>query len=72
MSTFFGLKAVGIILTAYSGGILLEYVSLNTVFFITATFPLILCIASLFLEEDIVVNQPQVRGQFFELWNFVK
>jgi folate/biopterin transporter len=65
-SLCWGSSAVGGILTAYLGGILLEYVSTRTVFLITAIFPLIvLAVAGLINEEktDEGSNWGKVRQQ---------
>jgi folate/biopterin transporter len=51
-SLCWGSSAIGGILTAYLGGILLEYVSTRTVFLVTAVFPLIvLAVAGLINEK---------------------
>lgn len=72
VSLFFGLRAVGIILTAYTGGLLLEVLTNRTVFLITASFPLILCCASAFCEEQRVVTKPEIKSQLKDIWGFIK
>lgn len=62
VSLFFGVRSIGVLLTAYSGGLLLEFISKQTsfqsiifisnlVFIITAMIPLTLSLISLTLKE---------------------
>lgn len=77
-SLSWGCTALGGLLTAYFGGLLLEYLSNNQVFQITATFPLIVSsVAWLIAEEKI--NQANVEStsspvkeQIKQLWGAVK
>ena len=71
VTLFFGVKSVGTVLTAYSGGILLEYIDKRTIFMITAFCPLIQVIAALILEEANVTETPKVFSQFLEIFKFV-
>lgn len=72
VTLFFGVRAVGMILTAYSGGILLEILTKRTIFLITACFPLLLCVAALLMQENRVTVNPTVNTQLREIWQFVK
>jgi len=72
VSMFFGVRSVGMIVTAYTGGLLLEVLSKRTVFLITACFPLLLCSASLILEEMPIDEEPKVREQISEIWKFIR
>lgn len=72
VSLFFGLRSVGIIATAYTGGLLLEVIDKRSIFLITASFPLLMCLASTYLEEAPITEKPKVKEQFLEIWNFIK
>mmetsp|Transcript_25847 Transcript_25847/g.25394 ORF Transcript_25847/g.25394 Transcript_25847/m.25394 type:complete len:345 (-) Transcript_25847:45-1079(-) len=72
VTLFFGTRAFGMLVTAYSGGILLEYIDKRTVFLITACFPLLLCVAALLMNERRVAENPTVHNQVKEIWQFVK
>ena len=51
VTTFFAVRSIGIILTAYSSGIILTVLDKRHVFFITACFPLMMVLASALLTE---------------------
>eukprot|EP01016_Furgasonia_blochmanni_P050486 TRINITY_DN780_c0_g2_i2.p1 TRINITY_DN780_c0_g2~~TRINITY_DN780_c0_g2_i2.p1 ORF type:complete len:370 (-),score=103.85 TRINITY_DN780_c0_g2_i2:350-1459(-) len=51
VSLFFGVRHLGVLLTAYTGGLLLESVDKRTIFKITALFPLILAFAAVTMPE---------------------
>lgn len=57
-SLAWGSSAVGGVITAYLGGLLLDHVTTRTVFAITATFPLIVTLVALLISEDPVTEQP--------------
>jgi len=57
VSLFFGIKNVGVVVTAYTGGLLLEYFTKKTIFLTTAAFPLMLCFAAIILKEPRVVER---------------
>jgi folate/biopterin transporter len=61
-SLAWGASAIGGLLTAYAGGLLLEQVSTRTVFAITATFPLIVSCVAWIIAEDPVTEQPTWRA----------
>ena len=79
-SLSWGCSALGGLLTAYFSGLLLEHLSSNQVFEITATFPLIVSgVAWLIAEEriskeknDEVAKASPVKGQVKQLWAAVK
>jgi folate/biopterin transporter len=52
VSWYFLVKSIGSLLTAFSSGALLEYMDKRNVFLITASFPLIIVVSSLVLQED--------------------
>ena len=52
VSLFFGVRSFGTFLTAYTGGVLLEYVTKSTVFALTALFPLTLTFAAFFMPDE--------------------
>lgn len=69
-SLCWGASALGGLLTAYLGGVLLEYTSTRAVFAVTATFPLIVSIVAWLITEDPVVetsNHPTVWHQIKQL-----
>lgn len=72
VSLFFGVRATGMILTAYFSGLLIELLDKKTVFLITASFPLLLCGASIIIHEDCELAQNGVKGQLQEILHFVK
>jgi hypothetical protein len=51
VSLFFLIKSIGALLTAFSGGALLEILDKRKVFLITAIFPLFLIISAILLDE---------------------
>jgi folate/biopterin transporter len=53
-----GASALGGLVTAYFGGLLLEQVSVQTVFLITASFPLIVAAVSWLITEDSEAKNP--------------
>lgn len=80
-SLSWGFSALGGLITAYFSGLLLEHLSNNQVFEITATFPLIVsAVAWLIAEEKITPiksndSEPQsspIKGQIKQLWAAVK
>jgi len=74
VSLFFGVRSVGVLLTAYTSGLLLQLVRKQTVFYITATFPVLLFLASALLNERRVevVDRPKVGNQLRQIVAFVK
>lgn len=67
-SLSWGASAVGGVITAYLGGLLLAQTSTRVVFAVTATFPLIVsCVAWLITEEPV-----QEKTGFHTVWNQVK
>ena len=77
-SLSWGASALGGLLTAYFSGLLLQHLSVNEVFEITATFPLIVSgVAWLVAEEKIDKDNPEtqiapVKGQIKQLWSALK
>ncbi|QQE64610.1 folate/biopterin family MFS transporter [Leptolyngbya sp. BL0902] len=74
-SLAWGASAVGGLMTAYLGGLLLEQVSTRTVFGITATFPLIVSLVAWIIQEEPVQESPTwsvMRGQMGQLWQAVR
>ena len=77
-SLSWGASALGGLLTAYFSGLLLQHVSVNQVFEITAAFPLIVSgVAWLIAEERISKDNPDtqispVKGQIKQLWGALK
>ena len=55
-SLAWGASAVGGIITAYLGGLLLEYVGTRSVFGVTATFPLVVSVVAWWSGEDTVAE----------------
>jgi folate/biopterin transporter len=51
VSMYFFIKSTGSLLTAFSSGALLEYMDKRKVFFITASFPLMIVLSALLLQE---------------------
>jgi folate/biopterin transporter len=73
-SLAWGASAVGGLLTAYLGGVLLEQVSTRTVFAITASFPLIVSLVAWIIQESPVTEPPTwtaMRGQIGQLWQAI-
>lgn len=54
--------AIGGILTAYLGGILLEYWSQRTIFAITATFPMLVAFSALLINDERITTPIQWSG----------
>ncbi len=79
-SLCWGFSALGGLITAYFSGLLLEQFTTNTIFEITATFPLIVSgVAWLIAEEKIVKDRETektqnslVKTQIGQLWGAVK
>ncbi len=77
-SLSWGCSALGGLITAYFSGLLLQHLSSNQVFEITATFPLIVsAVAWLIAEEKINSDNSEskispVKGQIQQLWSAVK
>ncbi|MGI8933549.1 MAG: folate/biopterin family MFS transporter [Phormidesmis sp.] len=60
-SLAWGASAVGGLITAYLGGLLLEHTSTQTVFGITATFPLVVSAVAWLISEDPVAEQSNLK-----------
>ena len=77
-SLSWGCSALGGLITAYFSGLLLQHLSSNQVFEITATFPLIVsAVAWLITEEKIDKKDSEstispVKGQIEQLWSAIK
>ena len=77
-SLSWGASALGGLLTAYFSGLLLQHLTSNQVFEITATFPLIVsAVAWLISEEKVDEDNPEtatspIKGQIKQLWGAVK
>lgn len=77
-SLSWGASALGGLLTAYFSGLLLQHLSSNQVFEITATFPLIVsAVAWLITEEKLdssqnLLTDSPVKGQMTQLWSALK
>jgi folate/biopterin transporter len=74
-SLAWGASAVGGLMTAYLGGVLLEQVSTRTVFAITASFPLIVSLVAWIIQEDPVEESPTwsvIQGQMQQLWQAIR
>ncbi|MBT9313311.1 folate/biopterin family MFS transporter [Leptothoe kymatousa] len=67
-SLCWGASAIGGILTAYVGGLLLEQTSTRMVFAVTATFPLIVSIVAWLIAED----ASSEKSSFKAIWSQVK
>jgi folate/biopterin transporter len=73
-SLCWGASAVGGLLTAYFGGLLLEHFTTQTVFGVTAIFPLLVSIAAFWIvelpigHEDEVAATETIRSQVRQLW----
>lgn len=69
-SLAWGASAVGGIITAYLGGLLLEYVGTRYVFGVTATFPLVVSLVAWLIAEDPVTESSTwqvISGQIKQL-----
>lgn len=51
VSLFFIVRAIGVLITSYFSGYLLEYLTKAQVFLITATFPVMLMLVAIMLPE---------------------
>ncbi|MGF1539800.1 MAG: folate/biopterin family MFS transporter [Pleurocapsa sp.] len=79
-SLSWGCSALGGLITAYLGGVLLEHISNNSIFEITATFPLIVsAVAWLIAEEKVDTSSDSqtaensvVKEQIQQLWGAIK
>lgn len=74
-SLCWGVSAVGGLITAYISGSLLENFSTQTVFGITASFPLLVSSVALLIQDDRVSDRPNfstVRHQVQQLWLGIK
>lgn len=60
-SLAWGASAIGGVITAYLGGLLLERTSTQVIFGITATFPLIVCGVAWLIAEDPVTAQSNLK-----------
>ena len=60
-SLAWGASAVGGVITAYLGGLLLERTSNQVIFGITATFPLVVCGVSWLIAEDPVTEKSNLK-----------
>jgi folate/biopterin transporter len=67
-SLTWGASAVGGLVTAYLSGWLLQHFSNQTVFAITATFPLLVSVVAWFIAEESVDSRPNL----FTAWNQIK
>ncbi|NEP62628.1 MAG: folate/biopterin family MFS transporter [Symploca sp. SIO2G7] len=67
-SLAWGASAVGGLLTAYLGGLLLEQTSTRVVFAVTATFPLIVSVIAWLIVEDPV----EEKANFRAVWGQIK
>ncbi len=67
-SLSWGASAMGGLLTAYLGGLLLQHTSTRVVFAFTATFPLIVSVVAWLIAEDPV----QEKSNLQTVWNQVK
>jgi hypothetical protein len=66
VSLYFLIKSIGALLTAFSGGALLEILDKRQVFLITAIFPLFLIISSILLDEK-KFNSDKIKDQEIEI-----
>lgn len=60
-SLAWGASSFGGLITAYLGGLLLERTDTQTIFLITATFPLIVCAVAWLISEDPVTEKPSIK-----------
>lgn len=72
VSLFFGTRAVGTLITAYSSGYLLEVIDKEKVFFITAFFPLLTILAAFLLREEGQQQSLRVADQLDLLYSVLK
>lgn len=71
-SLCWGTSAVGGLITAYFSGWLLEHFTTRTVFWITATFPLIVSAVAWLIAETPVSTSAQADGKKYSNWTTVK
>jgi folate/biopterin transporter len=71
VTLFFGVRAVGTILTAYTGGLLLEVVDKKVIFLIAVICPLLLVISSVIMVEEPMTAKPIAKEQFIEIYKFI-
>lgn len=71
VTLFFGARAMGTVLTAYCGGLLLELVNKQFVFVLTAACPLLLITSSLLLNEEKVTTDIKVTHQAEMIFKFI-
>ena len=71
VTMFFGIRSVGTVLTAYLGGILLQFVDKRSIFMIAGCCPLFQIVAAFILQEASVSETTKVHEQFVEIYNFV-
>lgn len=73
-SICWGASAFGGLITAYFGGFLLEHFTTRTVFWITATFPLIVCGVAWLIAESPVEHNPEddKNGNFEDVKQQIK
>jgi folate/biopterin transporter len=78
-SLSWGCSALGGLITAYLSGVLLEHMSSNIIFEITATFPLIVSAVAWLIAEEKIVTDPDsqsdnyvVKEQIQQLWGAIK
>ncbi|MGK7933726.1 MAG: folate/biopterin family MFS transporter [Microcystaceae cyanobacterium] len=81
-SLTWGISSLGGLITAYLSGFLLEYFTNQTVFLITAIFPLIVTLVAVLIVESPVTKDssekvsnsvvPEVKGHFKEIWQTFK
>ena len=71
VTLFFGVKSAGTVITAYSGGFLLNWIDKRSVFLIAACCPLIQIIAAYLLVEPVITETPKISEQFKEIYKFV-
>jgi folate/biopterin transporter len=72
-SLCWGASAMGGLLTAYFGGLLLEHFTTRTVFAVTAAFPLLVSIAALWIVETPAGHEDEqptdtIKSQIQQLW----
>lgn len=71
VTLFFGVRSVGTVITAYSGGLLLDWIHKRTLFLIAACCPLLQITAAFILQEPYIKESPKVLIQFQEIYLFV-
>jgi predicted MFS family arabinose efflux permease len=59
VSLFFSVRSLGVLLTAYTGGVLLEHLNKKQIFMITSIFPFVLALTSFSLPEKFKSSQEQ-------------